>query len=74
MVSEREVRTMNEIREKLLDRIIRIYGFENEITLDFARFAESLPEGEPYDRVLTCLVESHEEFPQIEDDEDDEIF
>lgn len=29
------------MREQLLDRMIKIYGFEHEIVIDFARMCES---------------------------------
>ena len=61
---------MNAKREALLDRIIKIYGFEHEVTLDFARLCEEWVDDIAHDRILEMLVESHEEFPQIEDDED----
>ena len=68
---EREDRKMmNAKREALLDRIIKIYGFEHEVTLDFARLCEEWVDDIAHDRILEMLVESHEEFPQIEDDED----
>ena len=63
---------MNAVREALLDRMIRIYGFEHEIVIEFARFAENLYEGKPYDELLTCLVESHEEFPIVEEDDEEQ--
>ena len=64
---------MNVKREALLNRIIRIYGFEHEVTLDFARLCEEWVDDIAHDRILEMLVESHEEFPQIEDDEDEKI-
>lgn len=60
---------MTEYRGKLLDRMIRIYGFEHPIVVEFAKLCESYPATSAYDRSLTCLVESHEEFPMIEEDE-----
>lgn len=64
---------INVKREALLNRIIRIYGFEHEVTLDFARLCEEWVDDIAHDRILEMLVESHEEFPQIEDDEDEKI-
>ena len=60
---------MNELREQLLDRMIRIYGFEHGIVIDFAKMCESYPEGEQWDKSLRVLVECHEESPYIEDEE-----
>lgn len=58
----------NAFREALLDRIIRIYGFENEVTIQFARAIES-----PYltDHDLEILVKTHEENPIGFEDEDE---
>lgn len=60
---------MTENRQKLLDRIIRIYGYEHEITITFARLCELWEDTEDKDNLLLQLVVAHEEFPQIEDDE-----
>lgn len=60
---------MNEIRENLLDRMIRIYGFEHGIVIDFAKMCESYPAGEQWEKCLTVLVECHEECPYTEDEE-----
>ncbi len=62
---------MNAKREALLDRIIRIYGFEHEVTLDFARLCEEWVDDIAHDRILEMLVESHEEFPQYGEEEDE---
>lgn len=64
---------MTDFRNNLLTRIIHIYGFEHEVTIDFARLCEEWPNDIAHDRILEMLVESHEEFPQIEDDEDEKI-
>jgi hypothetical protein len=42
--NEREVITMSERRQKMLDRIIRIYGYEHPITIRFAQILESAEE------------------------------
>jgi hypothetical protein len=60
---------MTTLRENLLDRIIRIYGFEHPITIDIAKMCESYPQGEQWDKCLTVLVECHEANPYCEDDE-----
>lgn len=61
---------MTDFRNNLLTRIIHIYGFEHEVTIDFTRLCEEWQNDIAHDRILEMLVESHEEFPQIEDDED----
>ena len=52
-------------REELMNRMIRIYGFESSITIEFCKLVESLEENKWNDKVLTILVESHEADPQI---------
>ena len=60
----KEIKTMNELREKLIDRMIHIYGFEHELVITFAELCEStwIP-----DDALTAMVESHERYPVTED-------
>ena len=60
---------MNTIREDLLYRMIRIYGFENPITVRFAELCESYPNNKISDEMLTILVEAHEAEPQIFEEE-----
>lgn len=58
---------MTDIRENLLTRMIRVYGFEHEVTMDFARL---LDESYLTDRQLTLIVEAHEAAPAGFDDEE----
>lgn len=62
---------MNKIREQLIDRMIRLYGFEDEIVIMFINFCESYEDNDLHDKMLTVLVEAHEAMPVIigEDDE-----
>ena len=60
---------MTEFREKLLDRIIRIYGFEHKVTIFFARCCENPNLDDEY---LEHIVRDHETHPYIDDDEDEE--
>ena len=55
---------MNEFREKLVDRMIHLYGFENPIVIDFCKLCENWAKGEDWDMLLKILVEAHEENPQ----------
>ena len=57
---EREVDTM---RENLIDRMIRIYGFEHPIVIQFAELCERITYTGANDKALMMLVESHEENP-----------
>ena len=49
------------MREQLLDRMIRIYGFEHEIVIEFARMCEEWLPTENNDKALETLVKCHEE-------------
>ena len=55
---------MNELREKLIDRMIHIYGFENPIVIDFCKMCEMTCMS---DKALTTIVECHDEYPITED-------
>jgi len=59
---------MSENRERLLDEMIRIYGFEHEVVIEFARLCETY-EGD--DLMLEQLVKTHKEFPQIENEDEE---
>ena len=48
------------MRENLMDRMIRIYGYENPIVIQFCRLCEEWEENDWNDKVLTILVEAHE--------------
>ena len=60
------------MREKLIDRMIHIYGFENPIVIKFCRLCEEWEETEEKNRLLEVVVELNEEHPQFdtEDEED----
>jgi hypothetical protein len=60
------------MREQLLDRMIRIYGFEHPIVVSFACECEKYKGDANWDHILQVLVESHEEFPQLGEDEDED--
>ena len=62
---------MSELREKLLDRMIRMYGMEHEIVISFAKLCETWDNGGIWDEALETLVKAHEEFPQIEDEDEE---
>lgn len=49
---------MTENKEKLIDRMIRIYGFENPIVIDFCKLCE---ENNLAEKVLELIVQAHEE-------------
>ena len=59
------------MREQLLDRMIKIYGFEHEIVIEFARMCEEWLPTENNDKALETLVKCHEENPVGFDDDED---
>ena len=61
------------MREQLLDRMIRIYGFEHEIVIEFARMCEEWLPTENNDKALETLVKRHEENPVGFDDDDEDF-
>ena len=60
------------MREKLIDRMIRIYGFENPIVIEFCRLCEKLEDTKEKDKLLEAIVKSHEESPDFDEEEDEE--
>ena len=56
------------MKEKLIDRMVRIYGFENPIVIEFCRMCER---GEIIEDLLELIVEAHEKCPQLDDEEED---
>lgn len=56
------------MREKLLDRMIKIYGFEHEVVIGFAKLIENPTFT---DAMLEALVIAHEAHP-VGFDEDEE--
>lgn len=60
------------MREKLIDRMVRIYGFENPNVILFCKLCEKLEDTADKNALLKAIVELHEEYPEfnIEDEED----
>ena len=57
------------MREELMNRMIRLYGFESPITIGFCRLCEEQADTEVYDNALVTLVKCHEETPQYFEEE-----
>jgi len=55
------------MREQLLDRMIRLYGFEHEAVIAFAELVEN---DTFTDEMLNAIVEAHEAHPVEEDEEE----
>lgn len=58
-------------REKLLDRMIHIYGFEHKLVIEFAKMIDNT---QYTTETLETLVKAHEEYPQCEINDDEENF
>ena len=54
---------MTDYRKNLIDRMIRLYGFEDEKVIDFANLCEKHAGSKEWDNVLWTLVITHEKFP-----------
>ena len=57
---------MNTMRKNLIDRMIKIYGFEHPSVIWFVDLCERWKDTKDNDKVLRIIVESHEEFPVLE--------
>ena len=57
---EREAKKMTDYRKALIERMIHLYGIEDEITVDFTDLCERFPNTRQYDNALRCIVETHE--------------
>ena len=57
---------MNTMRKNLIDRMVRIYGFEHPVVIQFTELCERWKDTKDNDKVLRIIVESHEEFPVLE--------
>ena len=60
---------MNPMRENLIDRMIRIYGFEHPIVIRFTKLCERWEDRKDNDMILRLAVESHEKYPKLDTDE-----
>lgn len=58
---------MTKLRQNLIDTMIRIYGDENPIVINFRHDCEVLPNDEKHDKTLRLLVMVHEEYPVLDD-------
>lgn len=56
---------MTKFREELIDRMIRIYGFENPLVIQFSELCEKYTPNEWNDKCLETLVKAHEQFSQL---------
>ena len=52
---------MTKLCEELITRMIRIYGYENPVVIQFCELCEKLDNTEWNNKCLTILVTAHEE-------------
>lgn len=50
-------------REQLMDAMIRLYGMENPVVIEFCKLCERLEANEMNNKMLAVLVEAHEANP-----------
>lgn len=55
---------MTAYRENLVDRVIRVYGYEHFMTVRFAQMCEILDNTAENDQALAGLVQDYEKAPQ----------
>ena len=67
--TEKEVMVM---REKLIARMIHIYGLENPIVIWFCRLCEEWEDREDKNNLLEMIVKAHEEYPYSNDKDKEE--
>lgn len=53
---------MKDLRETLVDKMVNMYGFEAEETIQFTELAEELPKTDIHDYMLEILVDAHKHF------------
>ncbi len=59
---------MTDEREALLNRMIKVYGSENNLVVSmFANLCETMADNEINNKTLLVLTESHEQYPCKED-------
>lgn len=63
---------MTRLREVLIERLIRIYGFEHKIVRDFCNLCEIFSNDELHDNILVSIVSAHEHHPQMGEEENEE--
>ena len=61
---------MTAYREELLDRVIRIYGFEHPTTIAFAEACEASPKSAFDDLVLSTYVDMYERLEREAEEEE----
>ena len=62
-----KIKTFSYVRMKLVERMVKLYGEENILVMQFIDMCQSFP-NDPYNhywnKCLTAFVEAHENDPQ----------
>ena len=58
--------TMSTMRKNLIDRMVKIYGFEHPAVIHFTEQCERWEDTEINDIILRLAVEAHEKFPNLD--------
>ena len=56
---------MNDFRKNLIDRMIKIYGYEHRYVIQFAKMCEKYLFNKKFNKTLELLVKSHERSPMF---------
>lgn len=54
---------MDAKRNELIDRMVRLYGFENSIVIKFCEACEGWAQDEEHTRLLEIIAIAHEQSP-----------
>lgn len=60
---------MTNFRENLVNRVIRLYGFEHFVTIEFCKLAESYEDNAWNDAILETAVQAFEANPYFYEEE-----
>lgn len=60
------------MREQLIDRMIRIYGFENPIVIGFCKLCEVWDDTNENDKLLEEIVKLYEKYPNYNNEEEED--
>ena len=58
---------MTNYRANLVDRMIRLYGFEHPVTVLFADMADKYLGSPEWDRAMLIIVTAHEAHPVVDE-------
>lgn len=56
---------MTNFRNRLINRMVRVYGLEHPVVFVFTKWCEEWEENGWNDKILAALVASHEDSPMV---------